>query len=995
MIKKDKKLIVLITGWLLTIFFSLSPMVVNATGVSDLVHAEQKGKESLLSNIRQLTFEGRRAGEGYFSKDGSKLIFQSERVPGNPFYQICLMDLETGDVTRVSPGFGKTTCAWIHPGGEKVLFSSTHEDPKARTKQKEEIELRASGKKRRYSWDFDEHYDIYESDLQGNHLKNLTNTHGYDAESSWSPDGKLIAFASNRHAYKKKLSKKEQAIFEHDKSYFMDIYVMNADGTNVRRLTETEGYDGGPFFSANGKKIVWRRFSKDSATSEIFTMNVDGTDKLQITKLGAMSWAPFFHPSGDYVIFATNLHGFANFELYMVDTEGRSRPVRVTYTQGFDGLPVFSPDGERLSWTSSRTSNKQPQIFMADWNDGEARRLLGQIKEIPAYSKKVTKSSISSPDLTQTAAEIRAEDLRLHITYLASEEMDGRLTGTEGERLATKYVASVFKSLGLEPAGDNGTFFQHFEFTSGVSLGSDNRLSLYSMGKRQYFAVDKDWRPLAFSRIGKIKPSEIVFAGYGIVSPGTDEFKAYDSFTGLDIKNKWVLVFRYLPEDISPELRQHLNRYSRIHYKAMIARDKGARGMIVVSGPNTSVKDELVKLTFDAAIAGTSIAAISITNDFAERLLRSSGEKLKDLQDALDKGKPLEGFSIPGAKLSAVIDMEQEKRTGRNVLARLNANANPRESKVVVGAHVDHLGHGIGTNSLALDKEKGRIHYGADDNASGVAGLLEIAQYLTGQKARGKLQQRRDILFAAWSGEEIGFIGSNHFTRQFGGNERSKLTPDIAAYLNMDMIGRLDKALILQGVGSSSLWLKEIERRNVPVGLPIITQKDSYLPTDATPFYLKGVPILNAFTGANSDYHTPRDRADKINYEGTEKIARLIALITRSLAIREDTPDYIEIEKPKGTMGRADLRAYLGTIPDYSQGDTVGVKLSGAAKGGPAAQAGVKAGDVIVELAGRKIENIYDYTYAIDALKIGEPVEMVILRDGERLRLTVTPSSRE
>jgi C-terminal processing protease CtpA/Prc len=217
----------------------------------------------------------------------------------------------------------------------------------------------------------------------------------------------------------------------------------------------------------------------------------------------------------------------------------------------------------------------------------------------------------------------------------------------------------------------------------------------------------------------------------------------------------------------------------------------------------------------------------------------------------------------------------------------------------------------------------------------------------------------------------------------------------VAAYLNMDMIGRLDKTLILQGVGSSTSWPADIERQNAAIGLPIVTQNDSYLPTDATSFYLKGVPILSAFTGAHVDYHTPRDTADKVNYAGAERITRLLAAMTRSLAMRAEVPDYQRMERPATTPGRVGLRAYLGTIPDYSQGDVSGVKLSGVTKGGPAERAGVQSGDTIVELAGKKIENIYDYTYALDAVKIGTPVGLVILRGDQRLTLTVTPESRE
>ncbi len=726
-------------------------------------------------------------------------------------------------------------------------------------------------------------------------------------------------------------------------------------------------------------------------------MNVDGSEQTQLTHLGAMSWAPYFHPSGDYVIFATNLQGFNNFELYLVDAAGKSQPVRVTYTNGFDSLPAFSPDGKTLTWTSSRTPDKKPQIFFADWNDAEARRLLGLTTARQPPPTEQVEQVLFPPD-AKPVPDINANDLRLHISTLASEAMDGRLTGTAGEKAATEYVASNFRSFGLAPAGDNGSFFQSFPFTAGVSLGTNNHLVLrQDEQRRQEYAVNTDWRPLAFSKTGEIPASEVVFAGYGIVAPATDGQGEYDSYTHLDVKDKWALVFRYLPENVASEVRQHLNHYAPLRFKAVAARDHGARGLIVASGPNAHVKEQLVTLSFDSSLAGSSIATISVTDAVAEHLLQPTGKTLKELQDALDTGNPVLGFPLPGQTLAASIDIQQEKRTGRNVLARLPARQSPGKTAIVIGAHVDHLGHGVGASSLAREEEKGRIHYGADDNASGVAGLLEIAQSLADQKAKGKLRLQRDILFVSWSGEEMGLLGSSYFTRTFGDQKKelASLRPAITAYLNMDMIGRLDKNLIVQGIGSSSGWLAEIERFNAPIGLPLVTQNDSYLPTDATSFYLKEVPILNAFTGAHADYHTPRDTADKINYTGAEKITRLFAAIAADLATRPDAPDYRRMEQPATAVGRVAIRAYLGTIPDYARTDVVGVKLSGVAKGGPAEKAGVQGGDVVVELAGKKIENIYDYTYALDGLKIGTPVEMVVLRGDQRVTLTVTPGARE
>jgi Tol biopolymer transport system component len=333
-------------------------------------------ESELLTHTRQLTFDGKRSGEGYFSADGKQMVFQSEREADNPFYQIYLLDLETGDEQRISPGTGKTTCAWIHPDGQRILFASTHADAEASQKQKAEFEERTSGRVRKYSWDYDENYELYEYGLQSKALRPLAGASGYDAEGAYSPDGKQIIFASNRHAYSQKLSVAEQERLKIDKQYFMDLYLCDADGGNLRRMTEVPGYDGGPFFSADGKRICWRRFDEKGMIAEIWTMAVDGTDQRQLTKLGAMSWAPYFHPSGDYIIFTTNLHGFDNFELYLVSTHPGGKQLRVTHTEGFDGLPVFTPDGKRLSWTSGRNPSKASQIFLADWNHEAALKAL-------------------------------------------------------------------------------------------------------------------------------------------------------------------------------------------------------------------------------------------------------------------------------------------------------------------------------------------------------------------------------------------------------------------------------------------------------------------------------------------------------------------------------------------------------------------------------------------------------------------------------------------
>jgi Tol biopolymer transport system component len=977
------------------------PAAPAASAASTAAPAKAHVETDLVSNARQLIFTGKRSGEGYYSADGDRMVFQSERLDANPFYQIFLLDLESGDTEQITNGTGKTSCAWIHPTENKVLFASTHEDPEALADQKAEIAIRASGKHRRYSWDYDKDYDLFESVPGSGTYTNLTKTTGYNAEGSWSPDGKHILFASNRLAFSTKMSPEDQAGFDRDPAYMMDLYIMDADGSNVRQLTTSKGYDGGPFFSPDGKRLTWRRFTPDGHQAEIWTMNIDGTDAKQLTRLKAMSWAPYYHPSGDYLIFNSNLEGFQNFELYLVDVEGTKKPVRITFTDGWDGLPVFSPDGKKLAWSAGRTDNKKPQLFTADWNDAKARELLALA---PARDGAVVKVAAQTVDLSATKPGINAADMEAHVRRLASPEFEGRLTGTPGEAKATAYVAEVFNKIGLQGAGTDG-FFQPFTFTSGVSLNQPNVLLVQVGDTKTRPKVSESWRPLAFSKPGSIAVSDLVFAGYGIVAPkqsDTPDEAAYDAYGALDVTDKWVVVLRFMPEDITPERRQALSRFASLRFKAMEARDRGAKGLIVVSGPKSQAREQLVPLRFDAAIAGAGLPAITVTDAFATEIFGRAKQDLAAAQTALDKGEIAPGFALPGTQIGGHFTLKFDESTGRNVLARLQVGATPSSEVLIIGAHVDHLGHGEGGDTLAKGDEKGKIHFGADDNASGVAGLLEIAQYLADQKAKGKLAKaKRDIIFAAWSGEELGLLGASYFVRTYGGATEAPKTiyPQVAAYLNMDMIGRLREKLVLQGVGSSGYWTTEVEKRNVVVGLPISLSVDTYLPTDATPFYLKGVPILAAFTGAHGEYHTPRDTPDLLNYEGSAKIAKLVGLIGRSLLMAEKAPPYVKIAPPKKGPGRRQGRAYLGTIPDYAgsatKGGPKGVPLSGVANNSPAQKAGAQAGDVLVGLAGKPIDNIYDFVRVLQGLKVGQAVEMKVMRGGALQTLKATPISRE
>lgn len=985
-------------------------------------------EKAFIEQARQITLAGRRSGEGYFSQDGTQLVFQSERDASNPFFQIFNLDLTTGNIHRVSPGIGKTTCSFYHPDGKRILFASTHHDPKAVDKQKEELQMRASGQERRYAWDYDETMDIFVANKDGSNVVPLTHEKGYDAEGSFSPDGKWIAFCSFRHAFpQNELSNEDQKRYEIDPSYFGDIYLMRSDGSDVKRLTNHPGYDGGPFFSPDGKRIVWRRFDKDGVNADIMTMNLEGRDVRQITKNFGMAWAPYFHPSNEYIIFTTNKEGFSNFELYLVDRLGYREPVRVSFTDGFDGLPVFSPDGNRLVWTSNRYaqnpgSKDKGQLFMANWNHEAAREALRRSPVRKAEVPKATQKSVRSPnDLADIpvleggpgvdpgriiekneptlSAQIIEEDLQKHVRYLASDELEGRLTGEKGARMAAEYIAKSLKQIGIQPIDDQNGYYQPFEFSAGVEVDESGTSFRYTKSspapepnqETQALEVEKHFSPLAFSENGQFKGA-VVFAGYGLKVPG-DGAEGYNSYAGLNVSNKVALVLRYVPEDVDNERRALLNRYSSLRYKALIARELGASGLLVVTGPNSPNSGKLIPLQSDQSLGNSGILAGSITEALADQLLAGTGKTLKALQDGLDQENPhaVGTLEIPKTTLEFEVKLNRIRKTDRNVVGILNPphSSSSMTEYILLGAHYDHLGYGE-HGGFQVKGEESQIHNGADDNASGVAAVLELAGAMKQFFIQSPDKVERGVLFAFWSGEELGLIGSSHFA------SHPPLPLDtIKAYLNFDMVGRLrDNKLTLQGLGSSADWKVLIEKRNILAGFQLSLQEDPYLPTDTTAFYPKEIPVLSFFTGSHDKYHRPGDDYATLNWKGLQRISSFANNLAQDLLTREaEALRYSKVSASQQQGNRDTLRVYLGTIPDYTT-EVVGVKLTGVRSGGPADKAGLEADDIITSLAGQPIKNIYDYTYALDAIKIGEPTEIIIQRSGKPLTLKITPTAR-
>ena len=578
-----------------------------------------------------------------------------------------------------------------------------------------------------------------------------------------------------------------------------------------------------------------------------------------------------------------------------------------------------------------------------------------------------------------------AIDSRTVVEALADDELDGRLTGTDGSRLGADFIIDQLRAIGAMPLPGVESFRLPFDFTAGMSDGGSS-LSLVVDDAEPERWGDGAVQALSFSDDGSVS-GEVVFAGYGLSIPETDGV-SYDSYATLDVTDKIVLVFRYFPEDTEGELRGALARYSGLRYKALAARERGAKGLIVVTGPRSPNAGTLVPMTFDTALSGSNIVAGSVTAEVGGRFVGLTGQTLDGIQASLDTGNPhVNGFAIPGIDVTLETRIDREARTGYNVVGWLPAaDATVVEKPhILLGAHYDHLGHGRGGNSLAREAEAGEVHNGADDNASGVAAVLSIGARLAAQADR-----QRHVLLAFWAGEELGLLGSADFV-----NTSPLPMDEMAAYLNFDMVGRLrENRLTVQAVGTSPIWTELVEELNESVGFDLAFIADPYLPTDVTSLNQADVPSLGFFTGSHEDYHRPTDDTDTLNYPGLERIAELATAVAVRLATRPDPPVFVRVEQPAQRGSQAVMRIFTGTIPDYTQ-EAEGLLLSGVVGGGPADDAGLQGGDIIIELSGQSIANIYDYTYALDLLRVDQPVQVVYMRDGERMEVELVPEARQ
>jgi hypothetical protein len=643
---------------------------------------------------------------------------------------------------------------------------------------------------------------------------------------------------------------------------------------------------------------------------------------------------------------------------------------------------------------------------------------------------------------TQTQIAPSVERLRAHIEYLASDKLEGRRTGSSGANLAAEYIAREFSRYGLRrsigydtpgmsilEADSPNRYLQKFPYVAGVELGTANELMVKIVRQPASttvpqaslsfpMTVSKDWLPLGLSGQGRIENTPAVLVGYGLT---LSELK-YDDYADAKATGKVAIAFSGTPDGDNPH--GQFARYEDVRWKAIAARNAGAKALIVIASVNNFKDDRLSRLRYDNGAGDTGLPVIAISRQAGAQLLSADSSLLADVEQRLRAKQPTgnenQAIALPvhTVLITLSTDLVRREVEAANVVGILDgSDPTLKKEVIVIGAHYDHLGRG-GEGSLAA--REGEIHHGADDNASGVAGMLELARLFRSQESR----PRRTIVFMAFSGEEEGLLGSNYYV-----NHPIMPLANTAAMINMDMIGRMkDNKLIVGGVGTGSGWRTMIEAQNLvqsmtvtakadtasqSKGFPMVVaangraivtsdaakqfqltlNEDGFGPSDHSSFYAKQIPVLFFWTGTHEDYHKPSDTADKINYEDEVRILSLVWRVVHDIDSNDKRPVYT-VAKSESTGRSTGFRVYLGTIPNYADSSD-GLLLDGVRDDSPASKAGIKAGDKIVKLAGREVHNVYDYTYALGEMKAGQEYEVELLRGGERMKLRITPAARK
>jgi aminopeptidase YwaD len=572
------------------------------------------------------------------------------------------------------------------------------------------------------------------------------------------------------------------------------------------------------------------------------------------------------------------------------------------------------------------------------------------------------------------------------IKFLASKNMKGRGTGTPELEKAAAFIARQFRSFGLQPV--DGSYYQAFSVTTHAHLGSDNRFEYLAGGTRVKLAFPSEFTPFNFSAREKMT-GHVVFAGYGITAP---EYN-YDDYKGIDVRGRIVLIFRHEPQEFDEKsvfAGKVYTQHAQFWSKASNAKMHGALGVILMNdrAAHPGDADELEKFSEVAGPEDAGIPFMQIKAEIADRWFALAGKNPDEIQGGIDKDLQPRSFAFPESlEVEANLDVERVVKTVHNVAGYLPGLT---DEYIVIGAHYDHLG--LGEQFSMAPSLAGTVHPGADDNASGTAGVIELARWFSRQP-----KQKRGILFLTFAGEELGLLGSSYFVN----HPELPLTKDVAM-INMDMIGRVrDGKVYIGGVGTGTTLRSLLEEVTPKYGLHIDYSDAGYGSSDHTSFTTKQVPVLFFFSGLHSDYHKPSDTWDKIDAPEAARLLQMIAEVSEDLADSPGRPLFVRVKEPahgEGVAGSASGGAgygpYFGSVPDFGE-TTKGVKFADIRDDSPAAKAGLKAGDVLVEFDGKPIQNLYDFTYALRAKKPGDEVMVKVIRGTETVETKVLLTKRK